>query len=109
MKQLEQSKGMITLKGQRSCYFPVKEGINIIYIYFHSGKLRLNHCSYTPDGGTWLSSPSGGRQAHYNMEQGQKYQIAVDIKRSFEKLDKINVVNIQFFTQLTFEYEITAV
>ena len=72
-------------------------------------KLRLNHCSYTPDGGTWLSSPSGGRQAHYNMEQGQKYQIAVDIKRSFEKLDKINVVNIQFFTQLTFEYEITAV
>ncbi len=81
MKQLEQSKGMITLKGQRSCYFPVKEGINIISIYVHSGKLRLNHCSYTPDGGTWLSSPSGGRQAHYNMEQGQKYQIAVDIKR----------------------------
>ena len=33
-----------------------------------TGKLRLNHCSYTPDGGTWLSSPSGGRQAHYNME-----------------------------------------
>ena len=43
------------------------------------------------------------------MEQGQKYQIAVDMIRSFEKLDKINVVNIQFFTQLTFEYEITAV
>lgn len=109
MKQLEQSKGMIILKGQRSCYFPVKEGINIISIHVHSGKLRLNHCSYTPDGGTWLSSPSGGRQAHYNMEQGQKYQIAVDIRRSFERLDKINVVNIQFFTQLIFEYEITVV
>lgn len=109
MKQLKQNKGVITLKGQRSCYLPVAEGKNQVSICVHSGKLRLNHCSYTPDGGTWLSSPSGGRQAHYTMEQGQEYQIVVDIQKSFGKLDKINVVNVRFFSKLTFEYEIAAI
>ena len=109
MKQLKQNKGVITLKGQRSCYLPVAGGKNQVSICVHSGKLRLNHCSYTPDGGTWLSSPSGGRQAHYTMEQGQEYQIVVDIQKSFGKLDKINVVNVRFFSKLTFEYEIAAI
>ncbi|MFR9184221.1 MAG: hypothetical protein ACLVMF_11150 [Christensenellales bacterium] len=106
MNQCKQSKGVVTLKGQRSCYLPVQKGLNTISIRVISGKLRLNHCSYTSDGGTWLSFPSGGRTAHYNMGQGQQYHIVVDIQDSFGKLDKIDVVNIRLFTQLTFEYEI---
>ena len=43
------------------------------------------------------------------MEQGQEYQIVVDIQKSFGKLDKINVVNVRFFSKLTFEYEIAAI
>ncbi len=40
-----------------------------------------------------------------NRERGQKYQIAVDMIRSFEKLDKIHAVNRQCFTKLSFDYE----
>lgn len=102
MKKLTDSNGLITLKGQRSCMLPAKEGINNIHIKVIKGKLRMNHCSYNPDGGTWLSPPNGGRQAHYNLNQGDDLCITVDVRKSYKKLDRIQIVNPSFCQKATF-------
>lgn len=52
MKIYQSKYGEITLKGQHSCILEMKEGINHIFIKVISGKLRLNHGCFTPDGGT---------------------------------------------------------
>ena len=51
----------------------MKEGVNHIFIKVISGKLRLNHGCFTPDGGTWLSTPTGGRRAHYDLQEPNEY------------------------------------
>lgn len=93
---------LITLKGQRSCFLPVEQGFNTIQIDIISGILRVNHCSYTPDGGTWLSPPDDGRPAHYNLKRNGKLKIRVDIRKSFNKLDKIQIVNPALFKKSVF-------
>ena len=93
---------IVTLKDQRCVYLSVKEGLNIIRIKVFSWSLRLNHCCYTPDGGTWLSSPNAGRKAHYDFKQNDDIEITVDIRESFNKLDRIEIVNPTFFHKSVF-------
>lgn len=46
----------IILKGQQSHTINLPEGIHTIKFSVEKGKLRINHCCYTPDGGTWLAN-----------------------------------------------------
>lgn len=108
MKIYQSKYGEITLKGQHSCILEMKEGINHIFIKVISGKLRLNHGCFTPDGGTWLSAPTGGRKAHYILEEPNEYKIVIDIQKSFGRLDRIDIVNVRFFHSAVFQYEIVS-
>lgn len=98
--------GRVTLKGQHSCILKTKEGLNIFSIRVISGKLRFNHGCFTPDGGAWLSAPTGGGTAHFDLEEPNEYTITVDIQRSFGRLDQINIVNLKFLKRAIFDYKI---
>lgn len=91
-----------TLKGQRQINIPVKSGLNVIYIKLLSGRIRINHGAYTPDGGTWLSAPSG-RNSNYIFSKSGEYVIKVDIQKSFGKTDILYIVNPSFFTNAIFQ------
>ena len=84
---------LITLKGQHSLQIPVEMGMNKLCIEVLEGKIRINHGAYTPDGGTWLSAPSG-RKAHYDFSSGDKHRLDIDIRESFGKQDILSVVNV---------------
>ena len=53
-----------------------------------------------------LDAPSGGRQAYYSLQEGQEYAIDIDIRNSFGRTNRIDVVNIKLFTKAIFQYEI---
>lgn len=106
MKIYSEKFGEIFLKGQHSCILAMSEGINHLAVHIVSGKIRLNHGCFTPDGGTWLSSPSGGRKAHYNLIAPNKYDITIDIQKSFGRIDRISLVNVSFFHSATIWYKI---
>ncbi len=111
-KQLTEKSGRVTLVGQLRfgatfCLLPVVEGMNVIEITVHSGKIRMNHCAYNPDGGTWLSDPTGDPTPHINMEESDVKHFEIRIGRSYKKLDILQVVNRSFINPAVFEYSIT--
>ena len=53
------------LKGQHSHLLNLSEGVDTIRFKLKEGKIRINHCCYTTDGGTWLDVPNGNRQTRY--------------------------------------------
>lgn len=107
MKIYQEKSGTVGLKGQHSCILETPEGINNIFIKVISGKLQLNHGCFTPDGGTWLCAPTGGRKAHYELEEPNEYHITVNIQKSFGRLDRIDVVNLRFLKSAVFQYEVS--
>ncbi len=96
---------MIYLKPQRSKMIILNEGFHTIKVCMTKGKVRINHMSYTPDGGTWLSNPNGARKPHYDIHEGDEQIIEFDIRKSFKKVDKIDLVNPSLIqcTQLMLE------
>lgn len=52
----------VHLKGQHTFELEVELGLCNFSFKVIEGKIRINHCSYNPDGGTWLSAPNKGRQ-----------------------------------------------
>ena len=100
------NKGLMKIKGQHSVWIEPKQGMFKMQIRVLSGELRVNHCCYTPDGGTWLESPNGKRQAHHDVSEGNDMELIFDISESFGKTDKIMIVNPHFFQICAFEYEI---
>lgn len=84
----------------------MQEGINYLSIKVISGKLRLNHGRFTPDGDTWLSTPTGVQRTHYDLQEPDEYILTLDIQKSFDRLDKIDIVNVKFFHSAIFQYEI---
>lgn len=93
------------LKGQHTSILNLSESIHKLLFQVDQGKIRINHCCYTPDGGTWLDFPNGGREAHYDMIDGDKREIIFDIRSSFGKLDRIEIVNCKLFKCAVFSYE----
>lgn len=90
-----------TLKGQMQLNIHVTIGVNTFRIKVLCGKIRINHGTYTPDGGTWLSSPNG-RTAHYDFIEGEDGVVTIDIQKSFGKCDILSVVNPFFFKTASF-------
>ena len=87
---------LIVLKGQHCLRIPVEMGINTLCVEVIEGKIRINHGAYTPDGGTWLSAPTG-RKAHYYFSSGDNDRIDIDIQESFGRQDMLSVVNVSLF------------
>lgn len=96
----------VHLKGQHTFELEVELGLCNFSFKVIEGKIRINHCSYNPDGGTWLSAPNGGRQAHYNLSSGNETVLAFSIENSFGKKDKIIIVNPSLFKKAVFEYRV---
>lgn len=99
------STGNHILKGQHSHILHLSEGIHTILFKVAEGKIRINHCCYTPDGGTWLDVPNGNRKARYDMTDGDTKEITFDIRHSFGKLDRIEIVNCKFIKHAVFSYQ----
>ena len=93
------------LKGQHSHILNLSAGIHTILVNVDEGKIRINHCCYTPDGGTWLDVPNGNRNARYDITGGETKEITFDIRYSFGKLDRIEIVNCKFIKQAIFSYK----
>ena len=72
------NKGLMKIKGQHSVWIEPKQGMFKMQIRVLSGELRVNHCCYTPDGGTWLESPNGKRQTHYDVSEGNDMVMCYD-------------------------------
>lgn len=97
---------VICLKGQHTFKITPDLGVHNLYFKVIEGKIRVNHCCYNPDGGTWLSAPSGGRQAHYDISVGNDGTIlSFSIETSYGKKDKIVIVNPGLFKKATFEFQ----
>lgn len=96
----------IILNGQFTCRkssvsLPVSVGENVYYIEVLKGKVQLNHGSFTPDGGTWLCSPTNGEPAHYKLGTGT-HIIKLNAAQNDNRLDKVNIVNPLFFHRVAF-------
>ncbi len=92
------------MKGQHQLMIPVEKGINRFCIHVIRGTLRINHGFYTPDGGTWLSAPTG-RPRGYDLDEGIDKLIIVDIQESFGKQDILTLVNLKIIKESEFEIE----
>ena len=75
-------------------YFLLKSRMAVKQVI--EGIIRINHGAYTPDGGTWLSAPTG-RKAHYDFSSGDNDRIDIDIQESFGRQDMLSVVNVSLF------------
>lgn len=96
----------IHLKGQQTFELKTESGLCNFHFKVIEGRIRINHCSYNPDGGTWLSAPSGGRQAHYNLSaSNDKTILSFSIENSYGKRDRIVIVNPSLFKKATFEFQ----
>lgn len=95
----------VHLKGQHTFELEVELGLCNFSFKVIEGKIRINHCSYNPDGGTWLSAPNKGRQAHYNLsETNNETILSFSIENSYGKRDRIMIVNPSLFKRATFEF-----
>ena len=81
-------------------------GIHSVFFKIIKGKIRINHCSYDPDGGTWLSQPGRGRRAHYDLLENSETVLSFSIENSFGKKDRIIIVNPSLFREAVFEFQV---
>ena len=108
---LEKDRDDILLKGQlrRGFHYailPSRLGMCKYSIEVKNGSLRLNHTAFNPDGGTWSCYPQNRQRAHYDLLQGQTYEITVTVGTTFGKLDKIDIVNKSMTKNAEFTYNV---
>jgi len=90
--------------GAAFCYLPISFGKCKYTITVLQGKLRINHHSFSPDGGTWSYPPLNMQPQHYDLFEGNTYNIEIEANKSFNMLDRINVVNRSFTKPAKFDY-----
>lgn len=101
----------VSLVGQlkRGCHYamlPSRMGVCRYSITVNQGVLRLNHMAYNPDGGAWSCSPKGRQQAHYDLQQGQSYEIQLTVDENFQNADKVYIVNTSMLHGAEFSYSV---
>lgn len=99
----------ICLKGQlcrgySDALLPVKQGTCKYTIIVQNGKIRINHLSFNPDGGTWNLPPQNRQKSHYDIEAGNIRTIELEIGESFDQLDILQVVNPNMSIESAFQY-----
>lgn len=106
MSKIQSRNIVIHLKGRHSRLLIFELGNHKVCFKVLSGRIRINHGCYTPDGGTWLDKPNRNRQAYYDICEGKEKSIGFSICKSFGHNDKIIIVNPQFMKETLFEYQI---
>ncbi|HOJ09347.1 MAG TPA: hypothetical protein PK733_01975 [Clostridiales bacterium] len=91
-------------RGFHYAILPSQTGLCRYIITVNHGELRLNHMAYNPDGGTWSCPPQNRQQAHYDLKQGEKYEIQLVIGESFNKPDIVVIVNKSMLNGAEFSY-----
>jgi len=91
-------------RGYSMALLPVNQGVCKYNITVQKGKIRINHLSYNPDGGTWSLPPQKSQKAHYDIEAGNTRIIELVIGESFKKQDKLDVINTSMCGEAEFEY-----
>lgn len=84
---------------------PNPKGEIIYNISVNGGKVRLNHNSYNPDGGTWSSPPSKDQVQHIDLYEGE-HKIKLCIEEHFGYNDKITLVNTNFNNSVDITYNV---
>mgnify|MGYP001063307376 CR=1 FL=1 len=76
------------------------------YIINSKGALRLNHHSFNPDGGTWSLPPGHGEREHFDIRYEGLYTYIINIRESYDKLDRLELVNPSLWEDVEFSYRI---
>lgn len=90
-----------------SCVLPNPVGKNIYYISVQSGKLRLSHYSYNPDGHTY-SAPPSSRQQYFELTEGF-HEICLTVEEHYGHPDQVILVNGSFKNTSSVEYSVKKV
>lgn len=102
--------GSFVLAGQfkngiSSAFLPNPRGQHK-YIINSKGPLRLNHHSFNPDGGTWSLPPGHGEQEYFNIRCEGIYTYIINIGESYDKLDRLELVNPSLWEEVEFSYRV---
>ena len=94
----QESSGSFILAGQlrrgiSNAVLPNPKGAHIFKVTINKGRLRLNHCSYNPDGSTWSLPPGKGKQKNIDIIGPGTFSYTIDIGESYGNTDKIELVN----------------
>jgi len=100
----------VTLQNQfklskSSIELPNPKGENIYKISVKSGKVRLCHNSFNPDGCTWSSPPSRSQEQHIDLYEGE-HTIKLSVEEHFGRKDKITLVNSSFRNSIEITYNV---
>ncbi len=85
------------------------KGVHTYIINVKKGQLRLNHSSYNPDGATWSLPPANRAQQHFDLVKAGTYNITIHIGESYEKTDRIELVNPKIWDSVEFSYKLESV
>lgn len=83
--------------GKSIVELPNPKGRNRYVITVKGGKVRLNHCSYNPDGHTWSAPPGNGRRQHIDIGNGT-HTLDIFIGEHYGQVNKIKLVNCSLFS-----------
>lgn len=82
---------------------PNPKGENIYKISVNSGKVRLCHNSFNPDGHTWSSPPSSDQEQYIDLSKGD-HTIKLSVEEHFGEMDKITLVNSSLKNSVQINY-----
>lgn len=97
---------LLNKKYAATLHFP-EEGTYNTTIKVVQGFVRISHNSYNPDGATWLSPPLDGQKPYYDLRPGT-YQLKFNIRKNYDHLDQISMVNVRLRGQTCIHYKFDA-
>ncbi|WP_088224841.1 hypothetical protein [Desulfosporosinus sp. FKB] len=94
--QLQKGKSMIALDNPK--------GHNKYEIVVSGGRAVLCHRSYNPDGHTWSTPPGNNQAQYFKLSDSKTYNLDVDIRENYGKLDKVFLINPSLRKSIDVEY-----
>lgn len=91
-------------KGADTCLLPTVAGKCEYRVEVLTGKVRLNHLAYNPDGATWTLPPGNHQKAHYDISAGETAKICLFVGVSYGEEDRVDLVNLRPFDPAIVNY-----
>jgi len=92
--------------GVSSAVFIASPGRHCFEFVVNKGKLRLSHHSLNPDGFTWSLPPTNGDKEYYDIETDGVHRFFITIGESYDKNDRIELVNSNLWENVEVKYRI---
>lgn len=93
-----------TRNGKNCMMLETNIGIYNYNIYLKEGKLKIYHLSFNPDSASWFWNPKHHQPSFYQLDSPGIYEFKVTIDKSFDKLDKLKIVNSSSEGKTIFSY-----